>query len=63
MTENLLKCSIVLSATFVSTLALYGIDSGIHVCDVFPDGIPDEICQGDNNHTKPYPGDNGIHFE
>jgi hypothetical protein len=39
------------------------IDSGIHVCDAFPDGIPDEIWRGDNNHTKPYQGDNGIQFE
>ena len=39
------------------------IDSGIHVCDAFPDGIPDAIWRGDNNHTKPYPGDNGIQFE
>jgi hypothetical protein len=35
------------------------IDIGIHVCDAFPDGIPEEIWRGDNNHTKPYPGDNG----
>lgn len=39
------------------------IDSGIHVCDAFPDGIPDEIWQGNNNHTKPYLGDHGIQFE
>ena len=39
------------------------IDSGIHVCDAFPDGIPDEIWRGGNNHTNPYTGDNGIQFE
>jgi molybdopterin-guanine dinucleotide biosynthesis protein A len=39
------------------------IDSGKHVCDAFPDGIPDEIWQGDNNHSKPYQGDHGIQFE
>lgn len=25
--------------------------------------IPREILMGDNDHTKPYPGDNGIMFE
>ncbi len=39
------------------------IDSGFPVCDAFPDGIPVEIWKGDNNHTKPYPGDHGIQFE
>ena len=34
-----------------------------HVCRAFPKGIPSEISQGDNPHTLPYPGDNGIHYE
>lgn len=34
-----------------------------HVCDAFPDGIPDEIWRGDNDHKKPYPGDHGIQYE
>lgn len=34
-----------------------------NTCAAFPDGIPDEIWRGDNDHTKPYPGDNGIRFE
>ena len=34
-----------------------------NVCDAFPDGIPDEIAYGDNPHTSPFPGDNGIQFE
>ena len=25
--------------------------------------IPDEIWEGINNHTEPYPGDNGVQFE
>jgi len=32
-------------------------------CEAFPDGIPDAIAYGDDNHTKPFPGDNGIQFE
>ncbi len=32
-------------------------------CTVFPKGIPKEIYYGDHDHSKPYPGDNGILFE
>jgi hypothetical protein len=32
-------------------------------CDAFPDGIPFIILEGNFNHEKPYPGDNGIQFE
>ncbi len=32
-------------------------------CDAFEGGIPDEFIQGDNDHSEPYPGDNGIRFE
>jgi len=32
-------------------------------CKAFPKGIPIQIWNGKNNHTKPYKGDNGIRFE
>lgn len=32
-------------------------------CAAFPNGIPKEIAFGDNPHTDPYPGDNGIQYE
>ena len=33
-------------------------------CDAFPDGIPDEITSGENEHSKPLPGQgNDIMFE
>ena len=31
-------------------------------CNVFPDGIPEEIYEGNWDHTKPFPGDQGIRF-
>jgi hypothetical protein len=34
-----------------------------HTCSAFPDGIPDEIWNGENNHQKPYLGDKGIQFK
>ena len=32
-------------------------------CNAFPNGIPDEILDAENNHDKPFKGDNGIRFE
>jgi hypothetical protein len=37
--------------------------SGVNTCDAFPDGIPEVIWVGKNDHRKPYPGDHGILFE
>lgn len=30
--------------------------SEVHYCSIFRDGIPEEICYGDNDHTKPIEG-------
>ena len=32
-------------------------------CTAFPGGIPLRIWVNDHDHTKPYPGDNGIRYE
>ena len=32
-------------------------------CKAFPNGIPDEIWEGNFDHRKPYSGDHGILFE
>ena len=36
---------------------------GADTCAAFPEGIPDEILDGTNQHSQPYPGDNGILYE
>jgi hypothetical protein len=38
-------------------------EPGERKCRAFPNGIPLEIWTGENNHTKPVAGDNGILFE
>jgi hypothetical protein len=32
-------------------------------CEAFPGGIPDAILSGDNDHKRPFPGDQGICYE
>ena len=34
----------------------------VNYCEAFPDRIPYEIAYGDNDHTKPFKGDNGIRY-
>jgi len=33
-----------------------------HVCDAFPNGIPDEIYDNEIFHENAYPNDNGIRY-
>jgi len=40
-----------------------GEENEVNICEAFPNGIPDEIAYGDNDHTKPFKGDNGIRYE
>jgi hypothetical protein len=35
----------------------------VPMCKAYPDGIPMEIFREEVDHTKPYPGDNGIQYE
>lgn len=35
----------------------------VNVCSAFPEGIPNEIAYGENEHISPVDGDNGILFE
>ena len=38
--------------------------SGVdHICAAFPNGIPPEIWEGQNDHTQSFPGDGGIQYE
>jgi hypothetical protein len=32
-------------------------------CTAFPDGIPDEIWLGENDHKSPFPDDNGVQYQ
>ena len=32
-------------------------------CEAFPDGIPEEIAYGENQHREPFPGDHGFQWE
>jgi hypothetical protein len=40
-----------------------GDNPAARTCSAFPKGIPLPIWNGENNHKKQYPGDNGILFE
>ena len=33
-----------------------------YACEAYPDGIPDEIYEGEWDHRTPKPGDRGLRF-
>ena len=39
------------------------IKRGLPTCKAFPKGIPDEILDGQHDHSEPFPGDGGILFK
>jgi len=41
----------------------FGMDGDEFICKAYPKGIPEKIITGEHDHTKPFPGDNGIQFE
>jgi hypothetical protein len=47
----------------VCSLCVHLRDVADRKCIAFPDGIPDVIWMGGNDHRRPYPGDNGIQFK
>ncbi len=38
-------------------------NNAIPACLAFPDGIPNAIAYGRNDHTKPYKGDGGTQYK
>lgn len=51
---------------FVGAQAVSGVKKTDHCilkCKAFPEGIPESIAYGDNKHTQPVEGDNGIQYE
>lgn len=40
-----------------------GTEPGQRTCKAFPAGIPSEIWRGENPHTEPYEGDQGIQYQ
>ncbi len=47
----------------VCTPCKHKISAWPRTCKAFSEGIPDEIWLGENDHTKPYPGDHGILYQ
>lgn len=55
---KVVKCSICKNRFYKN-----GEQYSLCTCKAFPNGIPLEIIREEVDHTKPYPGDNGIQYE
>lgn len=47
----------------ICTFCRNWLTDGDYTCKAFPEKIPEEIWLGENDHRKPFEGDNGIQFE
>lgn len=50
------------SSCYTCKWATMAKDGTVATCEAFPQGIPELILRGENDHTQPVPGDQGIMY-